>query len=140
MPEFEGGHKVALTVGRDGRAIGRLSHGGAAYMMLREQRPPGWKYAGGYRETVATLDPRRIFKAGVGLDVAVAGMLPGVSAVTEQDDSFEIYLSDGESGAWVSGEEVKQYGRRNFGDAPNSRMTKFGPCGRRWRGCVRLLR
>ncbi|MCT9933183.1 methyltransferase domain-containing protein [Planotetraspora sp. A-T 1434] len=116
MPEFEGGHKVALTVGRDGRAIGRFAYRGAAYMMLRAQRPPGWEYAGDYRKSTATLDPRRVLRAGTGLDVAVAGMLPGVSAVTDHSDGFEVWLSDGESGAWVSGDEVNQYGPRSLWD------------------------
>lgn len=116
MPGLEPGHKAVLTVGRDGIAIGRFSRRGASYMMLRDQRPPGGEYGGGHRESRATAEPRRILEAGAGLDVAIAGLMPGVSATAKQGDPFEVTLWSGESAAHVSGAEVTQYGDRSLWD------------------------
>ncbi len=116
MPGIEPGHKAALTVGRNGTASGRFSRRGASYMMLRDQRPPGGEYSSTYRESTATVDPRRIFKGGVGLDVALAGLLPEVSATTEQGDVFQASLWFGDSAAHVTGDKVTQYGERSLWD------------------------
>ncbi|TLP58684.1 hypothetical protein [Microbispora triticiradicis] len=89
---------------------------GASYMMLREQRPPGGEYGSGHRESRATAEPRRILDAGVGLDVAIAGLMPGVSATAKQGEPYELTLWSGESAAHISGEEVTQYGDRNLWD------------------------
>ncbi|MEV6982254.1 methyltransferase domain-containing protein [Sphaerisporangium sp. NPDC051017] len=116
MPGIEPGHKAVLTVGRNGVASGRFSKRGASYMMLRDQRVPGGEYLGDYRESTAAVDPRRIFRGGVGLDVAMAGLMPGVSATTKPDEPFQVSLWFGESAAHVAGDEVTQYGDRNLWD------------------------
>ncbi|MFC4587443.1 methyltransferase domain-containing protein [Sphaerisporangium corydalis] len=116
MPEFEPGHKVSLTVGRDGTATGRFS-GGARYMMLRGQRTPDSPtYEGAYRKREATLDPRRIFRSGYGFDVAMAGCLPDVSVATNDGGPFEVWLWAGGSGAHLSGSDVRQFGDRSLWD------------------------
>jgi hypothetical protein len=116
MPDFEPGHKVCLTVGDDGTAIGRLA-GGARFMMLRDQRAPvAPKYEGSYRKRKAALDPRRIFRAGYGADVAIAGCLPDVSAIRSDAESSEAWAWTGGSGAHVVGFDVEQFGDRDLWD------------------------
>ncbi|ACY96342.1 MULTISPECIES: methyltransferase domain-containing protein [Thermomonospora] len=119
MPWYEGGHQVRLTVGRDGTAIGRF-HGGCAYMRLRSQRPPD---DGGpqseIQEGTAQVDPRRIFHASAGLDIAIAGLLPdlGASRVTTAEGDFKAWLWTTDCGAQITRERsgettVLQYGPR----------------------------
>ncbi|WP_046470800.1 methyltransferase domain-containing protein [Allosalinactinospora lopnorensis] len=71
------GHKATLTVAGE-QAIGRF-HSECAYMMLRAQRPTHPPIEGEARESTPRVDPRRLSRAGDGLRLALAGMLPGVS-------------------------------------------------------------
>ncbi|RNL81838.1 methyltransferase domain-containing protein [Halostreptopolyspora alba] len=77
-PDGSGGHKLRLVVA-NGEAVGRF-HGNAAYMLLRAQRPELLPIRGEARESTARVDPRRIARAGRGFEVALAGLMPGVSA------------------------------------------------------------
>ncbi|MFF5261861.1 methyltransferase domain-containing protein [Actinomadura viridis] len=118
MPGYEPGHKVRLTVGADGTASGRIA-GGARYMMLRAQRPPAASGPGGggdVREREATVDPRRILRAGYGLDVALAASLPDVSAVVADGDPARVWLWAAGAGAQTVGSRVRQFGDRDLWD------------------------
>lgn len=99
MPDYEGGHKVTLTVLGDGTAMGRF-RGGCGYMMMRSQRPVAVDRAGEWREAETRLDPRRVLWAGWGADVALAGLLPGVAArATRDGEAFrlELWAEDSEA-------------------------------------------
>lgn len=116
MPYFEPGHKVCLTVGGDGAAVGRLA-GGARYMMIRDQRMPAApKYEGGYRKRAALVDPRRILRAGYGADVTIAGCLPDVAVTLGNAEPFEAWAWTADSGAHVVGSDVEQFGARDLWD------------------------
>jgi hypothetical protein len=62
------------------------------------------------------LDPRRIFRAGYGADVAMAACLPGVAVVQCDAEPFEAWAWTGESGAHVVGHDVEQFGDRDIWD------------------------
>lgn len=91
MPEYVGGHKLRLTVLPDGTAVGRFP-GGCGYMMMRSQRSADGDLAGDCRESVASVDPRRIAWSSWGADVAIAGMLPDVSGTYEDRDHGEFRM------------------------------------------------
>ncbi|TLP64067.1 methyltransferase domain-containing protein [Microbispora triticiradicis] len=133
MPGFEPGHKLWLTAGRDGTATGRFA-GGAHYMMMRAQRVPAPpEHEGGYGRRAATVDPRRVLRAGLGADVAIAGFLPDVSVSLGTGEEFEIWLWAGRSGAWITGSEVRQFGERNLWDEVEEaffRWVEWGSPGR----------
>jgi protein-L-isoaspartate O-methyltransferase len=102
MPEYAGGHKLKLTVLPDGTAVGRF-HGSCGYMMMRSQRSTRTDLDGEYRQTVPAVDPRRIVWASWGADVAIAGMLPDVSATQEKDHGeFRMRLWTADSEALVT--------------------------------------
>lgn len=103
MPEYAGGHKLRLTVLPDGTAVGRFC-GGCDYMMLRSQRSAGTDLDGDYRETAASMDPRRIAWSSWGADVAIAGMLPDLAGTHEQGAGgrFRMLLWTADSEAAVS--------------------------------------
>ena len=86
----EFGYKVRLTVTQDA-AVGRF-YGGAGYTMLRSQRTGYPPITGEERHRRAHVDPRRISRAGAGLWVALAGLMPGVSAGgSDLDDGTHRY-------------------------------------------------
>ncbi|GAA3762792.1 methyltransferase domain-containing protein [Salinactinospora qingdaonensis] len=119
------GPKARLTVTGD-RAVGRFPGGEAAYMLLRAQRPRRPPIRGQVRESTARVDPRRLTRAGRGLSVALAGMLPGVyvGGGDRSDGSHAVVLRElsGPSHAIatrpVEGGEaaVEQQGPRNLWD------------------------
>ncbi|MBB6172125.1 protein-L-isoaspartate(D-aspartate) O-methyltransferase [Nocardiopsis mwathae] len=71
------GHKLVLTAAGD-VAVGR-PRGRAGFMMMRSQRAGYPTPVGERRESVATVDPMRISRAGPGLEMAVAAFMPGVA-------------------------------------------------------------
>lgn len=93
--------KVRLTV-TETAAVGRFT-GGAAYMMLRGQRPGTPPIEGERRESVAHVDPRRIEAAGRGFRIAAAGMLPDVhimgSGANPVDGTFRLPLREVHTGS-----------------------------------------
>ncbi|RNL84036.1 methyltransferase domain-containing protein [Halostreptopolyspora alba] len=121
---FSAGHKTMLTVTGEA-AVGRF-HGECAYMMLRSQRERHPPITGEERESIARVDPRRIARAGPGLDVTVAGMLPAVSVSggTSADGSYRVALRHEPSDAHAlavrppaaSETEVTQRGSRDLWD------------------------
>lgn len=119
MPAYEGGHKLTLTPVGDGTAVGRF-RGGCSYMMLRSQRPSRLDTdgAGGWRESTSVLDPRRVWRAGYGFDVAAAGMLPGVASDINddrEDGTFTFWLWASDSRASVSFAPGHEIGVRQDG-------------------------
>ncbi|MCW2899023.1 MAG: protein-L-isoaspartate(D-aspartate)O-methyltrans ferase [Streptosporangiaceae bacterium] len=121
MPEYAGGHKLALSVLDDGTAVGRF-HGGCDYMMIRSQRSAGVGAGGDGRESETSLDPRRVVWSAWDADVAIAGMLPDVAGVHEEGEGGEFRLSlrtvDSDAVVtYVPGRErsvVRQRGPRNL--------------------------
>ncbi|MDS1272686.1 methyltransferase domain-containing protein [Lipingzhangella sp. LS1_29] len=118
--------RTRLTV-TDGAAIGRF-HRVCAFMPLRAQRDPFAPIRGEPRERSSAIDPRRIAAAGTAFEVALAGLLPGVSfsggGSNPVDSTFRATLRE-----WVSDShaiaiqpptggtaEVRQRGPRNLWD------------------------
>lgn len=129
MPEFEPGHTLRLTVGRDGTATGRFL-GGVQYMMLRSQRPASPpKHSGPYRESRAAVDPRRVFRSAYGAHVAIAGCLSDVCVGVGGGEPFEAWLWAGESGAWVKGFDVLQFGPRDLWEEMEAAFFRWVSCG-----------
>lgn len=126
MPEYGSGHKAALTVTGDGRAVGRLA-GDADYMMLRGQRT-GFgdrvQTGRGARESGTRLDPRRVVCDDPGADAVIAGLLPDVMAAPRTGGGrFELLLGDAGGVSWArcvhggTGEHrVQQAGPRRLWD------------------------
>lgn len=121
MPWYEGGHQTRLTVRRDGTAIGGF-FGGCAYMRLRSQRPIEESTSRGeIRESTTQVDPRRVFHASPGLDVAIAGLFPdlGATRITTDEGGFKAWLWTADCGAQLirdpgGGITVLQYGPRDL--------------------------
>jgi protein-L-isoaspartate O-methyltransferase len=91
MADWIGGHTITLTVQPDQTAIGRFVDS-TEYMMMRSQRPgsqPGdvASLNGNCRHEEATMDPRRIVLASWGADLAIAALLPEISATYETRDN-----------------------------------------------------
>ncbi|WP_233510122.1 methyltransferase domain-containing protein [Actinomadura craniellae] len=140
MPGFAFGHQACLTVTGSGEAVGRFP-GNAGYMMLRSQRfdryaPPA---EGGEKESTTRLDPRTVAWDSYGCDVAIAGMLPGVTSVEEEtgDGSFRLHLRDpGGSWAVVHHERdrdeypVRQAGERGLWDETEAAYLRWVSWGR----------
>ncbi|WP_240487291.1 methyltransferase domain-containing protein [Actinomadura flavalba] len=103
MPGFAFGHRAWLTVTGDGRGIGRFA-GNAGYMMLRSQR--FGDYAPAVEEDAepgeTRVDPRAVAGESYGCDVAVAGLVPGVTSVEEETGGgcVRLHLRDPD-GAWA---------------------------------------
>jgi protein-L-isoaspartate(D-aspartate) O-methyltransferase len=119
MPEFGDGHKVVLTVGDDGRAVGPL-RGGANYMMLRAQRTTPHLPEGtvGGRETRTPLDPRSVTYGGYGADAAITGLVPDVAGIPRDGADFELALADVAGTSWAVCRQT---------DAPVHRVLQAGP-------------
>ncbi|MEV5704842.1 protein-L-isoaspartate(D-aspartate) O-methyltransferase [Actinoallomurus sp. NPDC052274] len=126
MADWVGGHTVTLTVQQDRTAIGRFVDS-TEYMMMRSQRPQPadlTRLNGTCGQEEASVDPRRIVFAGWGADVAIAGLLPGVSGTYETHDNgrhFRLlaWTSDSqltvEYGPDFNRPRVRQQGRRDLG-------------------------
>lgn len=76
-------------------------------MMMRAQRPTRVELssADDWRESRSKLDPRRVARASWGLDVAVAGILPGLACEVVEDEencSYTLWLWTGDSEASVT--------------------------------------
>ncbi|GAA3764766.1 methyltransferase domain-containing protein [Salinactinospora qingdaonensis] len=122
-PTSVAGHQLRLVVTGEA-AVGRL-WGEAAFMMLRQQRfrPPDAPDEA--REPQARIDPRRITRAGVGLRVALAGLIPGVavSGLDRPDGVHQVMVRHVASGSDAVCRkppdllpQVKQYGPRDLWD------------------------
>lgn len=125
MPGFAYGHKTRLSVTNDGRAIGRFP-GSAGYMMLRSQRFNRYATTAAEAEQTTTrVDPRTIAWDSYGCDVAIAGMLPGVTSVEEEtgNGAFRLHLRE-PAGSWACARyepgndsyQVEQAGDRRLWD------------------------
>lgn len=92
MPGFGHGHMLRLTVIGD-EAVGRF-HDDCDYMLLRSQRRPIADDDGEDRISATWLDPRRVAYAPAGAKIAIAGMLPGVTATWAEEDGggFRMWL------------------------------------------------
>lgn len=101
MPGFGHGYMLRLTVIGD-EAVGRF-HDDCDYMLLRSQRRPVGDDHGTDRISDTWLDPRRVAYAPAGAKIAVAGMLPGVSATwaEEEGGGFRVWLRDAAGRAQV---------------------------------------
>lgn len=75
-PNHAGGHTLALAA-TGTQAVGRIRDD-TAFMMLRSQRHDYPPPTGKHRGSPARIDPRRVNAAGIGFEVALAGLLPGV--------------------------------------------------------------
>jgi protein-L-isoaspartate(D-aspartate) O-methyltransferase len=104
IPGYGPGHKVRLRAAGD-VAIGRF-HGGSTYMMMRAQRRGLPHIEGRPRSSTTYLDPRRVTQSSWGADIAITGMLPGVSSqendtTDQKDGTYDFWLWDGQSSAHV---------------------------------------
>ncbi|GAA4898885.1 methyltransferase domain-containing protein [Streptomonospora salina] len=117
-PNHVSGHRLALT-STGNAAVGRI-RGDTSFMMLRSQRLAYPPPADGRRESAARVDPRRIGRAGRGMEVALAGFLPGVLLNAGLDGADQVGVRDpgtrsyaiatGSDGGW----EVVQIGPRSL--------------------------
>jgi protein-L-isoaspartate O-methyltransferase len=134
-PGFDG-HLVRLTAVGDGTAVGRLHGAAADFMMLRTQRVAARFKEEGLRESDVTLDPRRIVRASLGADAALAAILPGVHCQTDDstnvdNGTFDLWLWDGISGAHAiyspskKGGIVRQYGPRSLWDEASTAFLRW---------------
>lgn len=134
-PGFDG-HLVRLVVAGDGTAVGRFYGSAADFMMLRAQRLHATFKEEGLRESTAKLDPRRMVRASLGADVALAAMLPGVSCQTDDSTdtnggTFDLWLWDGTSGSHIiysPNQEsivVRQYGPRSLWDEAEAAFLRW---------------
>ncbi|MDS1271486.1 methyltransferase domain-containing protein [Lipingzhangella sp. LS1_29] len=101
IPHRSGGYKLRLTV-TGAAAVGRL-YGAAAFMPLRGHRI-GFPAVGRDREELlCKVDPRRIARAGPGLDLALTALLPGVVVqdVRGTGEADRVSAWDPESGSWA---------------------------------------
>lgn len=106
-------------------------------MPLRAQRDPFAAIHGELRECDSAIDPRRIAAAGTSFEVALAGLLPGVSfgggGSNPVDGTFRVALRE-----WVSDShaiaiqppeggrsEVRQRGSRNLWDELEAAFRKW---------------
>lgn len=107
MPGIAFGHMLRLDVGCDGTAIGRFS-GSAGYMLLRGQDTAHLTSSGDPEESTTSVDPRVLAWDSYGLDVALAGQMPGVVSREEerQDGSYLYWLSTVDGDSWAGVEYV----------------------------------
>mgnify|MGYP001420375044 CR=1 FL=1 len=101
-PGIGSGHQVRLHVQRDGTALGRF-FGDADYMMLRSQRRT-WSWEGEAEESVTRMDPRELVREAVGVDLALAALLPGVRLLDQpspDDGAHTIWLAHPD-GSWAA--------------------------------------
>jgi protein-L-isoaspartate(D-aspartate) O-methyltransferase len=118
-----------LTTTRDG-AYGRF-HGPAGYMMLRSHRAElVWRFRDedDADVTATTLDPRTVFAAGPGLQLATVALSPGLAYWEKHfdDGSFSLllFMVGDPEGPWAVCDwepghdhyEVTQYGERRLWD------------------------
>lgn len=120
-PGFGFGVALRLDVLRDGRAMGRFT-GSADYMLMRSQRPAGglpraWVQATGEPTMSETrLDPRLIRYGPVSVDLAIAGLVPGVVSRFYDDPkptgeaTLWVLDADGPGGSWASVDYVPDQG------------------------------
>ncbi|MFB7900053.1 protein-L-isoaspartate O-methyltransferase [Streptomyces xiamenensis] len=128
---------AALTVQEDGTASGRF-HGECSFMMLRAQRDvPGSEVSANAeeRETVSSVDPRKVTGPSAGKRAFLAGVLPGidVSGFEQENGGFTAVLHGDHSHAWVRSDGhrtlVEQRGDRNLWDEAviaDARWTALG--------------
>lgn len=121
------GHQLVLHVLDAEHAIGRFA-GGGGFMMLRSQRttPPGTAANTGLAaHSVTRMDPRLISEADGGAQLAVAGLVPGLTVDVERVNAGGVWsyiatLSAGDSVATCTAPdgaddyEVVQHGDRRL--------------------------
>ncbi|WP_067485985.1 methyltransferase domain-containing protein [Actinomadura hibisca] len=128
-PPWGPGHLARFTVA-EGAAVGRLL-GSCGFMMLRSQRRPLGPPDGAVEQraeaarSVTRVDPRTLVGDAAGLDLAIAGLVPGVRSLLEgaMDGSVRLWaISDDPAWAtvdFVPGRaefEVRQHGARRLWD------------------------
>lgn len=102
-PGISHGHQVRLDTQRDGTALGRIA-GGADYMLLRAQRPARGPFLGDPDESLTAVDPRSVLWDSDGAALALAALLPGVTASQEEPDEdgeFRVGLAHPD-GSWAT--------------------------------------
>lgn len=119
------GFKLKLTANRDQTATGTF-HGRATYMMLRAQRDqPTWypHHAGQAASSRSAFNPREVWQAGAGAELAILAAMPNVAILPKSDSGggFSLLLAEAcnPDGSWAACDR---------GTAPeSSQVTQYGP-------------
>lgn len=137
------GFKVLLRADPDGDTAVGTFHGGAAYMMLRSQRPvPTGKHHRDQAEVTTTrLDPAIVMDAEVGADLALSMNVPRLAMIrmfnAEGQKSCFLAEANHPQGSWATcdhsptGEHtVTQYGHRRLWDEVEAAFLQWKRQGR----------